>query len=160
MRARHTYAARAETLGEILREHSRETGRRAAVLIGARTWTEALKGRDYFLAEALQRALRDRGIETEIRIRPEWSGLRRTDCVILLRGAEAYTPRKDQVSLMWALPSGQEISAEERASFDAVYVSSGEAGELPEELPEWILRHGFEEAKSRGAQDAPRKKQE
>lgn len=81
---------------------------------------------DFHFAEALGRALRDRGWRVRIDLRPDWDSPRclPEDVTLALRGLESPAPREGALNLAWLISHPQRVADDELERFDHVFVAS------------------------------------
>jgi GT2 family glycosyltransferase len=81
---------------------------------------------DFHFAEALGRALRDRGYRVRTDIRPDWDTPRYPpdDVVLVLRGLEAGAPEPGPLRLAWLISHPDRVSDTELEGYDHVFVAS------------------------------------
>jgi GT2 family glycosyltransferase/spore maturation protein CgeB len=125
----HTYAHRAELLGDQLLELERSCS--FCIKIGAPTWEQAERWGDLHFARAFARALRYHGHRSKIQVLSEWEdadGLY-YDVVIHLKGLSRYSPKPGQFNILWCISHPDKLSGEECDGYDLVCVASRQFAE-------------------------------
>lgn len=106
-----------------------------AVRIGASRNSPTEWG-DVHFAAGLAGALTAAGSDARVEYREDWHRRRETaDVVICLRGPVRHEPRPDAVNILWIISHPDQVSFEEMAEYDLVYVASESFAAL---LRHWI----------------------
>lgn len=81
---------------------------------------------EFHFAEAMKASLEKLGHKVRIDFNGSWSTSPpgRDDLVIVLRGRENYTPRAGEFSILWVITHPDQVSYEEYAHYDLVFVAS------------------------------------
>lgn len=100
--------------------------RRIGIRIGVPSWDVAASWGDLHVARDLQRALRRRGWQVRIQLRPEWSGgpAARDDVTIHVLGAAEAPTRSGQLNVLWHLSHPDGATPELYDRYDLVFVAS------------------------------------
>jgi len=122
--ARHTAAARALALRELLADWAR--AERIGVLAGVPTRAEAPRWGDTAFARDLQRQLERRGHPTRVLLLPEWrtGTAARCDAVVHLFGLSDWTSRPAQVSVLWNISHPDLVTPARCDAYDLVLAAS------------------------------------
>ena len=121
---RHTYDHRAAEIEAALA--GLVSSPSMAILIGAPRWEVVQAWGDYHFAVALARALRRRGVVSDIRVLPEWGAPATVahDIVLHLRGITPYVPVEGAFNVLWLISHPELLDASECDRFDLVLVAS------------------------------------
>lgn len=81
---------------------------------------------DFHFAEALGRALRDRGFRVRTDLLPDWSVARllSDDVSMVFRGLERFRPTSETVNFVWLISHPEKVTDTELERFDHVFVAS------------------------------------
>ncbi len=100
--------------------------RRIGIRIGIPSWDVAAAWGDLHVARDLQRALRRRGWQVRIQLRPEWTGgaAARDDVTIHVLGAAEAPTRSGQLNVLWHLSHPDGATPELYERYDLAFVAS------------------------------------
>ena len=100
--------------------------RRIGIRIGVPSWEVAAAWGDLHVARDLQRALRRRGWQVRIQLRPEWAGgaAARDDVTIHVLGAAEAPTRSGQLNVLWHLSHPDGASPDLYDRYDLAFVAS------------------------------------
>ncbi len=120
----HTYARRAERLGELLQDFEQRVS--FVFKIGAPSWEVAPRWGDLHFAVALGRELRRRGHRSLVQVLPEWEDAagHAYDVAVVLRGLSRHAPKPGQFNVLWNISHPDELTGEECDGYDLVCVAS------------------------------------
>lgn len=81
---------------------------------------------DFHFADSLSNALERLGHSARIDFHGEWDKpeARHDDVVVVLRGLTGYTPKPDQLTLMWNISHPDQVAYEEYEKYQRVFVAS------------------------------------
>ncbi|MGH3440943.1 MAG: glycosyltransferase family protein, partial [Nitriliruptorales bacterium] len=124
VRERHTYAARAARLQELLVERARRA--RFVLKTSTPSRSRAERWGDWHLAEALARELRAAGHPTAIQTADEWEERagHAADVAVHLKGRSVAPRAEGQVHVVWNISHPEELTVEECDAADLVLVAS------------------------------------
>ncbi|WP_049895028.1 glycosyltransferase family protein [Paenibacillus antibioticophila] len=120
----HTYQHRAIELKGIL--SSFVANHRIAIKIAAPKWETVHEWGDYHMALGLKRQFEALGHRVIIQLLYEWDNGEDENCniVIVLRGLNAYKPKKHHFNIMWNISHPDKITTDEMNAYDYVFISS------------------------------------
>ncbi len=118
----HTYAARAQAILDILRDHA-ESGLRVDILTAVPAHADAELWGDWHFAQALARAFRRKGHAVRVRKLGETLD-RATDVVLGLRGLQRFEPVIGAVNILWIISHPDLVAPEELKQWQHVFVAS------------------------------------
>ncbi|QDT66748.1 CgeB family protein [Calycomorphotria hydatis] len=90
------------------------------------TQQEAHRWGDFHFARGIQAALKRAGHQTRIDLWTEWSrpSSEPDEIVLVIRGLQRYTPRAEHINLLWNISNPDNLTSEESADYDHVFVAS------------------------------------
>lgn len=120
----HTYDVRAKELKLILNSYLQSY--KIAIKIAAPKWETVHEWGDYHMALGLKKQFEKKGHQVIIQLLYEWDNGDDLSCdvVILLRGLNAYKPKKQHINIMWNISHPDKVTMEEMNEYDYVFVSS------------------------------------
>lgn len=120
----HTYENRANTLKEVLEQHTLKT--KISIKISAPKWKEVHEWGDYHLALGLKKEFERKNCDVIIQILPEWDNGDDINCdvVIVLRGLSKYNPKSHHHNIMWNISHPDKVNIEEYNQYDYVLIAS------------------------------------
>lgn len=120
----HTYRHRAIELKNILTSHVFK--HRISIKIAAPKWDTVHEWGDYHMALGLKRQFEALGHRVIIQLLYEWDNGDDESCdtVIVLRGLNAYKPKKQHLNIMWNISHPDKITMDEMNEYDHVFISS------------------------------------
>lgn len=123
--SKHTYKQRAAEAWGLISGAAKDQ-LRISIKIGTPTYGQRAEWGDYHFAVALKRAFDRQGHSTRIDCLDVWDGPASfgDDVVVVLRGLSRYSPRADQINLMWLISHPEAVEVEEFEGFDHVFVAS------------------------------------
>lgn len=122
VKAHHSYAARAQSFLDILKEHAVSSLRIDILTAVPREANSDLWG-DWHFAQSLARAFRKRGHAVRLRKLGEKPD-RATDVVLGLRGLQRFTPVVGAINLLWVISHPDLVAGDELKGWQHVFMAS------------------------------------
>jgi glycosyltransferase involved in cell wall biosynthesis len=123
----HTYDVRARQFLAAYKNWER-SGLRVAIKICCPSLDRTDGWGDWYFATSLRREMESQGNNVRIDCLDDWYGPHAAgdDAVIAIRGLNRYTPRSDQINLLWIISHPDMVSIGELNDFDVCYAASRE----------------------------------
>jgi spore maturation protein CgeB len=126
VREKHSYKVRAKYLQSILCKHIAGGKISVAIKVAVPDIKQAKQWGDFHFGLALKNSLKSLGYSVRLDILPDWyvNTEKTDDVVIVIRGLSKYTPRADQLNLMWQISHPEKTDDDEYNTYDHVFIAS------------------------------------
>lgn len=120
----HTYKNRKNQIFNDLINYNNQ--KKIAIKIAAPDFERGKKWGDYYFAVEIKKELEDLGYNVRIDCLDQWNSSRalNDDINLVIRGLSKFTPRKDQINILWMISHPDLVCEEELRSYDKIYVAS------------------------------------
>lgn len=120
----HTYQHRANSVKELLVNFYQKPS--IAIKIPAPNWKVVHEWGDYHFGLALKKEFEALGYRVLLQVLSEWDNDEGNECdiALVLRGLSRYTPKPNQINIMWNISHPDKVSIDEYNEYDHVFISS------------------------------------